>query len=129
MSANSYAVSSNSCVSRRRQVRCFCDLDSPLTTSWTKENPGRRFNGCGLYKLQGRKGCNFFNWYDEEMSGRAKEVILSLMKRIDEDKKKDNLKMKQDDNLKKKLRFCQGLVILVVVLIVGLICNVMLKKC
>ncbi|AES97158.1 hypothetical protein MTR_5g046210 [Medicago truncatula] len=31
----------------------------------------------------GRKGCSLFNWYDEEIYGRAKEVILSLMKRID----------------------------------------------
>jgi len=35
---------------------------------------------------------------------RAKEVILSLMNRIDEIKKKDNMKLKQDEDLKKKLR-------------------------
>jgi len=54
-------------------------------------------------QLQGQKGCSFFNWYDEEISGRAKEVILSLMKRIDELKKKDNMKLKQDEDLKKNL--------------------------
>ncbi|XP_058726923.1 uncharacterized protein LOC131598326 [Vicia villosa] len=124
--SESYAVFSNNCVSRRRHIRCFCDLDSPLTTSWTKENPGWRFNGCGLYK--GRKGCNFLNWYHEEMPIRAKEVILSLRKRICEDKKKDNLKMKQDEDLKKKLKLCQRVVVLVVVVIMGLISTVMLKK-
>jgi len=35
---------------------------------------------------------------------RAKEVILSLMNRIDEIKKRDNMKLKQDEDLKKKLR-------------------------
>jgi hypothetical protein len=78
-------------------------------------------------QLQGRKGCSFFNWYDEEMSGRAKEVILSLMKRVDELKKKDNMKLKEDEDLKKKLKFCQGLLILAVVVIMGLVCVVMLK--
>jgi len=77
--------------------------------------------------LQGRKGCSFFNWYDEEISGRAKEVILSLMKKIDELKKNDNMKRKQDEDLKKKLKFWQGLLILAVVVIVGLVCIVMLK--
>ncbi|MCI41954.1 hypothetical protein A2U01_0063188, partial [Trifolium medium] len=31
-----------------------------LTTAWTNDNPGCRFNGCGLYKLQGRNRCRFF---------------------------------------------------------------------
>jgi len=77
--------------------------------------------------LQERKGCSFFNWYDEEISGRAKEVILSLMKRIDELKKKDNVKLKQDEDLKKKLKFCQGMLVLAVVVIMGLLCIVILK--
>ena len=25
---------------------------APLVTSWTKDNPGKRFNGCGLYKVR-----------------------------------------------------------------------------
>ncbi|XP_058754736.1 uncharacterized protein LOC131627902 [Vicia villosa] len=117
MSQASY-MSTSSCASRRREVRCFCDLDSPLTTSWTNGNPGRRFNWCGLFKLQGRKGCNFFSWYDDEMSVRAKKVILSLMKRIDELKQKDNIKLKQDEDLRKKLKFWQGLFAASVVVII-----------
>ena len=46
-----YTVSSNRCASRRRDVCCWCDLDSPLTTAWTTKNPRRRFNGCGLHKV------------------------------------------------------------------------------
>ncbi|CAI8595112.1 unnamed protein product [Vicia faba] len=125
MSQASY-MSTSSSASRRRQVRCFCDLDSPITISRTTRNPGRRFNGCELYK--GRNGCNFFNWYDEEMFVRVKEVILSVIKRIDELKKKDNIKLKQDEDLKKKLKFWKGLVFAYVVVIMGLISIVKLKN-
>ncbi|XP_058774765.1 uncharacterized protein LOC131649035 [Vicia villosa] len=127
MSQASYMSTSN-CASRRREVCCFCDLDSPLTTSSTTGNLGRRFNGCGLFKLHGRKGCNFFSWYDVEISVRAKEVILSLMKRIDELKQKDNTKLKQDEDLRKKLKFWQGLFVASVVVIIGLIGFVSLKN-
>jgi len=58
---------------------------------------------------------------------RAKEVILSLMNRIDEIKKKDNMKLKQDEDLKKKLRICQNLIVLAVVVIMRLFCIVILK--
>nr|ABN05715.1 hypothetical protein MtrDRAFT_AC148396g14v2 [Medicago truncatula] len=77
-------MSSNSCASRRRDVRCFYDLDSPLTTAWTTENHGRRFNGCGLYKA-----CKGGDFVSNEL------------------KKKDNMKLKQDEDLKKKLKFCK----------------------
>jgi len=49
------------------------------------------------------------------------------MKRIDELKKEDNVKLKQDEDLKKKLKFCQGMLVLVVVVIMGLLCVVILK--
>jgi len=49
------------------------------------------------------------------------------MKRIDQLKKKDNMKLKEDDDLKKKLKFCQGLFVLAVVVIMGLVCIVILK--
>jgi len=52
---------------------------------------------------------------------------LLLMKRIDELKKKDNMKLKQDKDLKKKLKFCQGLLVLAVVVIMGLLYIVILK--
>jgi hypothetical protein len=54
----------------------------------------------------------------------AKEVILSLMKRIDELKKKDNMKLKQDKDLKKKLK---ELLVLTVVVIMRLFCIVILN--
>jgi len=37
------------------------------------------------------------------------------------------MKLKQDEDLKKKLKFCQGLLVLVVVVIMGLLSIVTLK--
>ncbi|GAU39980.1 hypothetical protein TSUD_211010 [Trifolium subterraneum] len=111
--SDAFTISTNSVSSRRRTLTYFCDLESPLQTAWTNENPGRRFHGCGLYKLQGTKGCAFFNWFDAEMTPRAKEVILSLMKRINElkneFKNKDNVLKNHEDELKFKLKFFKGL--------------------
>ena len=36
----------------RSRVFCPCNIEAPLVTSWTEENPGRRFYGCGLYKVR-----------------------------------------------------------------------------
>jgi hypothetical protein len=38
--------------------------------------------------LQGKKECNYFEWVDDEMNPRAKEVILSLLQKINDEKKK-----------------------------------------
>ncbi|XP_057765916.1 uncharacterized protein LOC130986504 [Salvia miltiorrhiza] len=59
---------------------CFCVIEgerlkSPIRTSWTEDNPGRRFYGCQNWKT---KKCRFFKWYDEPMGERAIEVINEL---------------------------------------------------
>ncbi|CAH9110385.1 unnamed protein product [Cuscuta europaea] len=46
-----------------------------LWTSWTDKNPGRRFYGCPYYK---KEGCGFFQWHDEQLTNRAKDVINQL---------------------------------------------------
>ncbi|XP_058783009.1 uncharacterized protein LOC131657635 [Vicia villosa] len=68
----------------RSQYRC--GLEAPLMTSWTDSNPGRRFFGCGMYKVQGRKRCSHFVWYDDELSSRAKEIIYSLQKKLEHER-------------------------------------------
>ncbi|KAL5137109.1 hypothetical protein HKD37_10G027527 [Glycine soja] len=81
----------------RSRVFCLCNIETPLVTSWTKENPGRRFYGCGLYKARninldtGRKGCNFFQWHDPVGNNRQKKIIVGLMKEVDE------LKLREKD--------------------------------
>ena len=71
-------------------------------TSWTYANPGRRFYGCGSFRGMRKKGCNHFEWVDEEMSSRAKDVIRNLKDQNDElmdlssefKKKEELMKMK-----------------------------------
>ncbi|XP_058755918.1 uncharacterized protein At4g04775-like [Vicia villosa] len=126
----SYA-STNSSSSRRKVNRCWCDLESPLMTSWSYANPGRRFYGCGNFRVMRKKGCNHFEWFDEEMSNRAKDVIRSLKDKNDElvnlmsdtRKNEELLKMKarNEELLKKKMKFMgyfMGLVLVFVLLVV-----------
>ncbi|KAL6563779.1 hypothetical protein OROGR_002738 [Orobanche gracilis] len=68
-------LSSGSSDSRRRKVKvCGCGVQAPLLTSWTGENPGRRFYGCGLFKVHGRKMCKFFEWFDDVGNEREKVI-------------------------------------------------------
>ncbi|XP_057425474.1 uncharacterized protein LOC130718863 [Lotus japonicus] len=94
-----------------RRVICDCGVVSPLRTSWTRENPGRRFYGCGLY--QGRKRrCVFFQWHDQEFNQREKKVIAWLLTVVEGLKKKE-----------KFLLWCIGVccvVIVVLVIVIGL---------
>ncbi|RZC15964.1 hypothetical protein D0Y65_009304 [Glycine soja] len=68
----------------RSRVFCLCNIEAPLVISWTEENPGRHFYGCGLYKDTGRKRCNFFQWHDPIGNNRQKKIIVGLMKEVDE---------------------------------------------
>ncbi|XP_028214954.1 uncharacterized protein LOC114397009 [Glycine soja] len=70
---------------------CLCNVEAPLVTLWTEDNPGRRFYGCGLYKVTGRKGCNYFEWHDPIANIRQKKIIVALMKKVNE------LKLREKD--------------------------------
>ncbi|AES76534.1 hypothetical protein MTR_6g080910 [Medicago truncatula] len=50
---------SGSTLNHRTKLVCYCGVDSPLVTSWTDENPGRRFHGCGtsLFSFLFFHGC------------------------------------------------------------------------
>ncbi|KAK4277160.1 hypothetical protein QN277_015201 [Acacia crassicarpa] len=61
----------------RASTMCYCGVVARLYTSWTAQNPGRRFFGCRNY--QPGRGYGFFKWHDEEMGRRAKEVINELL--------------------------------------------------
>ncbi|KAL8457714.1 hypothetical protein ACS0TY_035544 [Phlomoides rotata] len=62
-----------------RYAICFCRQEARVRTSWTVDNPGRRFFGCRFWKVDGG-GCNFFKWLDDPIEDRSKTVILSLLK-------------------------------------------------
>ncbi|WOH00903.1 hypothetical protein DCAR_0520279 [Daucus carota subsp. sativus] len=54
---------------------CFCGRRARICTSWTLKNPGRRFYKCGM------EGCHFFEWFEEDFSPKALEVITHLNQR------------------------------------------------
>ncbi|KAL3618890.1 hypothetical protein CASFOL_037118 [Castilleja foliolosa] len=60
-------------------VRCHCGIQLELVTSWTDDNPGRRFQACPNYKMP--PFCGFFRWFDEEMCSISKEVIPGLLRK------------------------------------------------
>lgn len=89
MGGDYYSSSSVSSTPLKRGTRflCRCGVESPLVTSWTDENPGRRFYGCGRYFV--RRKCNFFKWFDPEVPERQKKIIRALLKKNDELKNKE----------------------------------------
>ncbi|KAH1194357.1 hypothetical protein GmHk_19G055171 [Glycine max] len=68
----------------RSHIMCLCNVEAPLVTSWTEDNPGRRFYGCGLYKVIGRKWCNYYEWHDPLANSCEERIIVTLMKNVDE---------------------------------------------
>ncbi|XP_062150541.1 uncharacterized protein LOC133859225 [Alnus glutinosa] len=63
---------------------CYCDLPAPLKTSWTTNNPGRRFWGCATYNSRTKSACKFFKWKDNPTCARGKEVLKEIMKKVNE---------------------------------------------
>ncbi|PWA74397.1 zinc finger, GRF-type [Artemisia annua] len=51
-------------------VQCWCGQTAVVRTSWTNQNPGRRFYGC----------CDFIDWYDPPMCARSVSIIPSLLR-------------------------------------------------
>ncbi|KAL0398485.1 UNVERIFIED_CONTAM: hypothetical protein Sradi_2191800 [Sesamum radiatum] len=49
-----------------------------MRTSWTKDNPGRRFYNCSI----GRGNCAFFAWEDPPICARSKLIIPGLLRKI-----------------------------------------------
>ncbi|KAL3644635.1 hypothetical protein CASFOL_009815 [Castilleja foliolosa] len=60
----------------RSQRICFCGLRAPMWTTWTDDNPGRRFIGCPNYK-DSSSNCKFFAWVDPEINEGAKKSVLA----------------------------------------------------
>ncbi|KAL2898770.1 DNA topoisomerase 3-alpha [Bienertia sinuspersici] len=64
----------------RRQIKCYCGLPIGRRTSWTDRNPGRKFMCCKFYEPETEwRGCNFFNWIDEDMTEWQRNVIDKLV--------------------------------------------------
>ncbi|KAK9668826.1 hypothetical protein RND81_13G089400 [Saponaria officinalis] len=76
MSSNSSNSTNNSFTFRV----CKCGIPVATKTSWTTQNPGRRFVTCKFYNPDSMmSGCNFFRWIDDDMTNWQRHVINRLV--------------------------------------------------
>ncbi|CAL5202549.1 unnamed protein product [Lathyrus oleraceus] len=110
---------------------CKCSLDAPLMTTWTNVNPGRRFYGCGMYKIHGYKKCYHFVWLDEEINHRAKKVISTLMQNLTEEKKKVKNAKIRDEEMKMKMKFLKKRLkfnwMMTIIMLFALVASILMK--
>ncbi|KAI5347821.1 hypothetical protein L3X38_000708 [Prunus dulcis] len=86
-----------------------CGNQCRLTTSWTNNNPGRRFWGCADYGV--RRGCAFFEWYDPQVCERSKIVICGLLKRLRKEEEENQKSKKEVGAALKAQRFLRASVL------------------
>ncbi|XP_059435272.1 uncharacterized protein LOC132168176 isoform X1 [Corylus avellana] len=120
MKKNEQSMSSASITSSVKEdmepVQCRCGLRSPIITSTTIKNPGRRFYGCAMYDRKKKAGqCPFFQWYDKETCARGREVLPALYKQVHSLKCEVSL-------LRGKLKIQTYLLVFLLVICVLLIC-------
>ncbi|KAL8240885.1 hypothetical protein R6Q59_014240 [Mikania micrantha] len=96
-------------------VVCHCGRFVIVRTSWTDQNPGRRFYSC---PMQGTK-CQFIGWVDPPMCPRSKEIIPGLLK----SKNKVDLDMK---TLEAKIRTKNIIILLLILSFTTVICVLLL---
>ncbi|XP_074362702.1 uncharacterized protein LOC141702974 isoform X2 [Apium graveolens] len=130
-----------SAAKKREQKWCWCGKRARVNNSWTHNNPGRRFYTCGTVKEVGA-GCYFFEWFNQDFSGRAFDVITHLnhrrlyleekLKLVEENlaenvEKKNALKedvrdlMVENNSLKTQLKIC--VIVCVLMFAVVLMCK------
>ncbi|CAN1149612.1 Uncharacterized protein At4g04775 [Linum perenne] len=69
--------------SRENECRCVCGQGIVLLTSWTNENPGRRFWRCSRQlKTKNPKNKHYFEWHDPPIEERSRQVINGLLKKL-----------------------------------------------
>ncbi|KAH0645500.1 hypothetical protein KY284_033384 [Solanum tuberosum] len=67
----------------KKKVYCNHGLVVRLKTSWTSNNPGRRYWSCPYYGSP--RSCNFWCWKDKEnIDSRSKFVIPKLIQKLGE---------------------------------------------
>ncbi|KAG4215917.1 hypothetical protein ERO13_A01G209050v2 [Gossypium hirsutum] len=60
---------------------CYCGNIANLRTSWSNDNPGRRFFGCKKYVIGYQNACHFFTWFDPPVT-RSRIVVLGVLKKV-----------------------------------------------
>ncbi|MBA0627031.1 hypothetical protein Godav_004585, partial [Gossypium davidsonii] len=59
---------------------CYCGNPANLKTSWSNDNPGRRFFGCKKYASGFQNPFHFFIWFDPPLMSYSRIVLLGLLK-------------------------------------------------
>ncbi|KAH7841383.1 hypothetical protein Vadar_029157 [Vaccinium darrowii] len=98
---------------------CNCGKPSPIRKSKTKENPGRRFLGCGNYEEKGKKNCDYFYWIDPASKEKQMEDKIQALEsenralhlKCEEREKVVQELVKEKKKLTKKLMAVEGLVV------------------
>ncbi|PIN14253.1 DNA topoisomerase [Handroanthus impetiginosus] len=78
-------------------INCFGGNLARVRTSWTKENPGRRFLSCA--NRDG--GCRFFEWEDSPLYARSRVIIPGLFRRL-------NALEKENARLARKMKYIKA---------------------
>ncbi|KAL3518766.1 hypothetical protein ACH5RR_021355 [Cinchona calisaya] len=69
-------MTQNSCNSSSSKsksgARCKCGTKAPICTTWTVENPGRKFLGCSNYK-----------WVELEIRNKGKEIANKFIAKME----------------------------------------------
>lgn len=67
---------SNGCDGQRH---CYCGSVASIRTSWSEVNPGRRFVHCPNKSIDGRHGCNYFDWVDGPVNRNANNSVRNCI--------------------------------------------------
>ncbi|KAJ4904092.1 GRF-type domain-containing protein [Raphanus sativus] len=114
---------------------CYCDGEPLLATSYTRNDPGRRYYTC---QNVDDGECHIWKWWDvavmEEMSATDKRILLleekvdnlNFLNTYDTDEKVQNLEKLVSDLAKKKSSLIDGFevfvgVMLVLLVVIGLV--------
>ncbi|XP_021713547.1 uncharacterized protein LOC110704855 [Chenopodium quinoa] len=64
-----------------KERKCQCGVPFARLTSWTRENPGRKFRSCKFYDpVTESRGCKSFEWIDQpDGTSWQTEVINNLL--------------------------------------------------
>ncbi|TYG56483.1 hypothetical protein ES288_D08G067300v1 [Gossypium darwinii] len=61
---------------------CYYGNPAKLNTSWSNDNPGRRFFRCKKFGSEFGKPCRFFIWFDPPLTPHSQIVLLGLLKKV-----------------------------------------------
>ncbi|XP_057481100.1 uncharacterized protein LOC130768108 [Actinidia eriantha] len=76
---SSMASQSSGYVGQNTMRYCYCGVRSPLRTSWTPTNTGRRFWGCGSFGIENIDTCGYF---EAPLCPRARELLHRLSQKL-----------------------------------------------